>query len=77
MMAERTKRQKNDLSGYYTSRGGTQFLGTVIEGDFYLNHAKSGGQFTIFAERLRYFLINNELYIYPVSSREDLTDIVL
>ncbi|ATZ48862.1 hypothetical protein BCIN_04g00800 [Botrytis cinerea B05.10] len=44
MMAERTKRQKNDLSGYYTSRGGTQFLGTVIEGDFYLNHAKSGDE---------------------------------
>ncbi|KAK8905612.1 hypothetical protein QC760_005536 [Botrytis cinerea] len=43
-MAERTKRQKNDFSGDYTSRGGTQFLGTVIEGDLYLDHAKSGDE---------------------------------
>ncbi|KAM0148092.1 hypothetical protein ACHAPG_010208 [Botrytis cinerea] len=71
-MAER-KRQKNDYSGDYTSRG-SQFIGNVIEGDLYLNHAKSGGQFTIFAERSRYFLINNELYIYPVSERERESD---
>ncbi|KAM0168551.1 hypothetical protein ACHAPF_010891 [Botrytis cinerea] len=71
-MAER-KRQKNDYSGDYTSRR-SQFIGNVIEGDVYLNHAKSGGQFTIFAERSRYFLINNELYIYPVSSRERESD---
>ncbi|TGO31110.1 hypothetical protein BPAE_0001g00040 [Botrytis paeoniae] len=77
-MAEMAKRQRNDINGQYTSRGGPQLLGTVIEGDVYFNHANSGGQFTIFVEKFRYFLIINELYKHVrLFEREDLTDIVL
>jgi hypothetical protein len=52
MMAEMTKRQKNNISGNYTSRG-PQFFAANFQGDVYFNHANSGGQFTVFVERLR------------------------
>jgi hypothetical protein len=78
MMAERTKRQRNDINGRFTSRGGPQLLGTVIEGDIYFNHTNSEGQFTIFVEKLRYCLIMNELHKYiRLFEREKLANVVL